>query len=161
MKKVILTVALVALLVAAVFGGQAIASSKANDVSISEETSSILGSSYWGYPLRMKTLSGTAVLDGELGVTILDETYSGVRHVSLSVFSRGSDTGIPPLVDGVVVTTYIPILPGDYALEPTQTNGYKTYEFDADNWKLQASDHGGATFYVYYWATITYPSNQW
>ena len=45
MKKVILTVALVALLVAAVFGGQAMASSKSNDISISEETSSILGRS--------------------------------------------------------------------------------------------------------------------
>ena len=66
MKKLVLTVALVVLLAAAVFAGQALASSKPADVTVSEEASEILfdwGSSYRGYPVRMKTLSGTAEID--------------------------------------------------------------------------------------------------
>jgi hypothetical protein len=166
MKRLVLTVALVALLVAAVFGGQALASSKSNDISISEETSSILSSSYWGYPLRMKTLSGTAVIDGEAGVTILDETYSGVRHVSLTVFIWGLNSG-SPAPDWVKPTTYIPSVGYDLIIESRQTvteiqTLYNNiYEFDTDNWKLQASDYSGLPLEVYYQATITYPSNQW
>ena len=170
MKKLVLTVALVALLVAAVFGGQALASSKPTDVTVSEPASEEIlfdwGSSYRGYPLRMKTLSGNAVIDGEAGVTILDETYSGVRHVSLTVFIWGLDSGSPD-PDWVKPTTYIPSVGYDLIIESRQTvteiqTLYNNiYEFDTDNWKLQASDYSGLPLEVYYQATITYPSNQW
>jgi len=152
-------------LVAAVFGGQAIASSKSNDVSVSEETLSYFGSSYWGNPLRIKTLSGTAEISGENSV-ILDETYSGVRHVSLTVITGELDSG-PPAIDTVRVTTYIPSLGYDIMMESLQTveetQAYynNIYEFNTDNWKLEASDYSGGAINVYYWATITYPSNQW
>jgi hypothetical protein len=166
MKKLVLAVTLVALLAAAVLGGQAIASNKPADVTVSEETSAIWGSSYWGSPLRMKTLSGNAVIDGEAGVTILDETYSGVRHVSLTVFIWGLDSGSPD-PDWVKPTTYIPSVGYDLIIESRQTvteiqTLYNNiYEFDTDNWKLQASDYSGLPLEVYYQATITYPSNQW
>ena len=156
MKRLVLTVALVALLVAAVFGGQALASSKSNDISISEETSSILGSSYWGYPLRMKTLSGTAEIV-DTSKAILDETYSGVRHVSLSLFSWGLDNP----AEAVLVGTYVPELGALTWVGSMVTDGFAAYEFDTDRWELQAWDSGNNTLNVHYWATITYPSNQW
>ena len=165
MKKLILAVTFVALIAAAVFGGQAIASNKPAEVTVSEETSEALfdwGGSYWGSPLRIKTLSGTAEIDGESNVVLLDETYSGVRHVSLTVFNWGSDNGTPPFfIDGVKISTNIPITGGSAVMESHQTDFYKTFEFNADNWKLIADDYGGTPLYVYYWATVTYPSNQW
>ena len=160
MKKLVLAVTSVALIAAAVFGGQAIASNKPADVTVSEETSAILGSSYWGYPLRIKSLSGTAEISADDQI-LLDETYPGTRHVSLTVFNWGSDSGIPPFADGVQVSMYIPFLGYNAIMESHQTDFYKTFEFDTDNWKLRARDYGNQTLKVYYWATITYPSNQW
>jgi len=155
MKKVILTVALVALLVAAVFGGQAMASSKSNDISISEETSSILGSSYWGYPLRMKTLSDNITLSFD-GV-IIEENYSGVRHVSLTLYIGGVDAS----EDWGYLQVYFP---DDFAPNLDTFGGQaviRTYEFDAKRWKIDAKDTGNEPIKIKYHATITYPSNQW
>ena len=154
MKKLVLTVALVALLVAAVIGGQALASSKPADVTVSEETSAILGSSYWGYPVRMKTLSGIVEASGI--ETLLEETYPGIRHVSLTIAWGVKDD---PSDRVLIYTdahdwTYIP-------LELIQQPGVYTYEFDVDNWELYAENFGSETIEIYYWATITYPSNQW
>jgi hypothetical protein len=160
MKKLVLAVTLVVLLAAAVVGGQALASSKPANVIVSEETASILGSSYWGYPLRIKSLSGTAEISADDQI-LLDETYPGTRHVSLTVFNWGVDSGIPPFADGVEVSMNIPFLGYSAVMESHQTDFYKTFEFDTDNWKLRARDYGNQTLKVYYWATITYPSNQW
>ena len=155
MKKLLLTVALVALLAAAVFGGQAIASSKANDVSISEETSSILGSSYWGYPVRMKTLSDNVTI--EQGIGSIKENYPGVRHVSLTLHIAGLDDANDIATLQVYFgDTYAPDL-DSYSNEVV----YRTYEFDAERWTIQAQDDGGEPIEIRYHATITYPSNQW
>jgi opacity protein-like surface antigen len=155
MKKLVLSIVLVVLLAAAVFGGQAMASNKPADISISEETSSILGSSYWGYPLRMKTLSGTDSMKEILLEVILDESYSGVRHVSLTLSAHGLD----------FLNDYIGINletgNGPDIIGHITADGVYTYEFDTDNWKLEAGDFGAFPLDVSYWATITYPSNQW
>lgn len=121
MKKLVLAVTLVVLLAAAVVGGQALASNKPADVTISEETSSILGSAYWGYPLRIKSLSGTAEISADDQI-LLDETYPGTRHVSLTVFNWGVDSGIPPFADGVEVSMNIPFLGYSAVMESHQTN---------------------------------------
>jgi hypothetical protein len=155
MKKVILTVALVALLVAAVFGGQAMASSKSNDISISEETSSILGSSYWGYPVRMKTLSDNITLLGD--AVRIEENYSGVRHVSLTLYVEGVDGG----EDWGGLQVYFA---DDYAPNLDSFKGKVglfTYEFDAKRWSIDAGDTANEPIKIKYYATITYPSNQW
>ena len=158
MKKLVLAVTMVVLLAAAVFGGQAIASSKPADISISEQTSEEIlfdwGSSYRGYPLRMNTLSGTEVLSNLPFTVILDESYSGVRHVSLTIAASGFESNDFVRID--LETGSGPVIIG--RIDDT---GLYTYEFDTDNWKLGADDEGGFPLYVRYWATITYPSNQW
>ena len=159
MKKLVLSIALVALLVAAVFGGQAIASSKSNDVSVSEEMSEEIlfdwGSSYRGYPLRMKTLSGSDLIYQELFEIILDESYSGVRHVSLTL----SVNGLLDSKDNVTIDLETGNGPDN--IGHIADDGLYTYEFDTDNWKLEASAYGVSPIDVRYWATMTYPSNQW
>jgi hypothetical protein len=154
MKKLVLTIALVALLVAAVFGGQALASSKSNDISISEETSSILGSSYWGYPVRMKTLSGDVTISSGTGG--IEENYPGVRHVSLTLSVVGIDTQEEVAVLEVFFDdTTLPLA------SFTNNNNGGTYEFDAERWWISAYNVGGNPIEIRYHATITYPSNQW
>jgi len=158
MKKLVLTVTLVVLLAAAVFGGQAIASSKSNGVTVSEEVSEILfdwGSSYRGYPLRMKTLSGTDEISGQSSVRILDESYSGVRHVSLTLSAQGLSSN-----DKILISIEIDLV-GPVLIGHITANGLYTYEFDTDNWWLEAGDYDELPLSVHYWATITYPSNQW
>jgi hypothetical protein len=159
MKKLILSVVLVALLAAATFGGQAIASSKPADVSVSEEASREIlfdwGSSYRGYPVRMKTLSGSVMASGS--ETLVEETYSGVRHVSLTIIVGTLDDPS----DKVHISTDVPGWP--YApLALMNQHGVYTYEFDVDNWRLEALNIPTTIeIDVYWWATITYPSNQW
>jgi hypothetical protein len=160
MKKLILAIVLVALLAAAVFGGQALASSKSADVIVSEQPSEEIlswwGSSYRGYPVHMKTLSGSVMASGS--ETLVEETYSGVRHVSLTIAVGPIDD--PD--DEVYISTdtpgwtYIP-LGGEKG-----NTGVFTYEFDVDNWRLEAwNTPTTIELEVHYWATITYPSNQW
>jgi hypothetical protein len=117
-KKLILAVVLVALLAAAVFGGQALASSKPADVSVSEETSEILfdwGGSYWGSPLRIQSFEGcflaTDYPDGYSGI-ILEERYPEVRHVSVTIIASdfdifGDDSAIIYLYDCVGTNWWI------------------------------------------------------
>ena len=156
MKKLVLTVTLVALLAAAVFGGQAIASNKPADVTVSEETSAIWGSSYWGYPVRMKTLSGSAEIDKSVE-TVVAETYPGVRHVSLTIFAKGQ-------TNNDEIFLYINLPSGEtYIMEAMRVvdYGFETYEFNTDYWNLEAWDSNEDPIEISYWATITYPSNQW
>jgi hypothetical protein len=141
-------------LVAAVFGGQALASSKPADVTVSEETSSILGSSYWGYPLRMKTLSGNVTIEQENGG--IRENYSGVRHVSLTLYIAGLDNNDIGSLQVYFGDHFAPDL-DSYSNEVV----YRTYEFDAERWMIQVQDVGGDPIEIMYHATITYPSNQW
>jgi hypothetical protein len=147
---------MVALIAAAVFGGQAIASNKPADVTVSEETASILGSSYWGYPLRVKTLSGSVMVSGF--ETLVEETYSGVRHVSLMIIIGTIDD--PD--DEVYISTDVPGWPYVPLGGEKGNTGVYTYEFDVDNWRLEAwNTPTTIELEVHYRATITYPSNQW
>jgi len=157
MKKLVLVFTMVVLLAAAVFGGQAIASNKPADVTVSEETSAIWGSSYWGSPLRIKTLSGTATIIDEIEAVILEETYSGARHVSISLYVSGLDD----LGDELMVAPYVSIIGAQVPVIWTTTDGYEQYDFNADEWRLTITDNGNNPVRVQYWVTITYPSNQW
>jgi hypothetical protein len=159
MKKLAFAIVLVALLAAAVVGGQALASSKPADVTVSEEMSEEIlfdwGSSYRGYPLRMKTLSDNITLSFD-GVTI-EENYSGVRHVSLTLYVEG--------VDGSEDWGGLQVYFADDFAPNLDTFGgqavIRTYEFDAKRWKIDANDTGNEPIKIKYHATITYPSNQW
>ena len=88
--------------------------------------------------------------------TLVEETYSGVRHVSLTIAIGVIDDPS----DEVLISTdtptwnYIP-------LASIYQTGVHTYEFDVDNWRLDARNFGSIELEVYWWATITYPSNQW
>jgi hypothetical protein len=158
MRKLVLSIVLVVLLAAAVFGGQALASNKPTDVSVSEETSSILGSSYWGYPLRMKTISGRFEIDDTQSSETVHQTYPDTRNVHLTVVldSAGlSDDGWFELhisVGGIL---------GPMSELYIRDIGYYTYEFDTTEWYLEVKPASDDWTIVYYEATITYPSNQW
>jgi hypothetical protein len=159
MKKLVLAFTMVVLLAAAVFGGQAIASSKSTDISVSEQTSEEIlsgwGSSYWGYPVRMKTLSDNVTIEQEIGGII--ESYPGVRHVSLTLHISGlDDTNDIATLQVYFGDNFAPDL-DSYSNEVI----YRTYEFDAERWTIQVQDDGGEPIEIKYHATITYPSNQW
>jgi hypothetical protein len=158
MKKLVLAFTMVVLLAAAVFGGQAIASSKSNDVSVSEETSSILGSSYWGYPLRMKTISGRFEIDDTQSSETVHQTYPDTRHVHLTVVLNSNGT----TNDG---SFGIHISVGGYWTAPStfiiDDAGFYIYEFDTSEWWLGVYPASAGNTAVFYEATITYPSNQW
>jgi len=141
MKTLVLTVTLVALLAAAVFGGQAIASNKPADNSVSEETSEILfdwGGSYWGSPVRMQSFEGCfSALDYPAGYSgfILEESYPEVRHVSVTIIANGfdyagDDTAIIYLYDCVGTNWWID---GD-SLWPNSLSNFETFEFNTDHW---------------------------
>jgi hypothetical protein len=159
MKKLVLSFTLVALIAGAVLGGQAIASNKPADVTVSQEMSEEIlfdwGSSYRGYPVRMKTLSGNLTVLSEGGR--IEENYSGVRHVSLTLFILGidhiNDYGGLQVYFG---DSFGPDLDG-YSNEVV----YRTYEFDAERWAIYVYNEGGDPVDIRYHATITYPSNQW
>ncbi len=102
----------------------------------------------------MKTLSGDALITDEIKAVILDETYSGVRHVSLTLSANG-------LESSDYIEIYLEVGFGPDSIGHITDNGFYTYEFDTDNWKLELNDYGAFPLIVYYWATITYPSNQW
>jgi hypothetical protein len=159
MKKLAFAIVLVALLAAAVVGGQALASSKPADVTVSEEMSEEIlfdwGSSYRGYPLRMKTLSDNITLLGD--AVRIEENYSGVRHVSLTLYVEGVDGG----EDWGGLQVYFA---DDYAPNLDSFKGKVglfTYEFDAKRWSIDAGDTANEPIKIKYYATITYPSNQW
>jgi hypothetical protein len=166
MKKLVLTVVLVALLAAAVVGGQALASSKPADVTVSEETSAILGSSYWGYPLRMKTFEGcflaTDYPDGYEGY-ILEESYPGVRHVSVTIGARNFNLGVNDWAFILSETcSEVNLYTVDQSTDwvnPGQN--FDTFEFNTDNWIIQLNTDIGSHAVYEYAVTITYPSNQW
>jgi len=157
MKKLVLTVALVVLLAAAVFAGQALASSKPADVTVSEETLSNGGGSLLGYPLLMETLSGNVTLEQEIGG--INENYPGVRHVSLTLHIAGLDDASDIATLQVYFgDTFAPDL-ADLADLDNDSNKVQTYEFDAERWTIQAQDDDGDPIVIRYHATITYPSN--
>lgn len=152
MKKLLLAVVLVALLAAAAFGGQAVASSKSTDISVSEETSEILfdwGGSYWGSPLRMQTDEGTITISNNSTYTNAD--YPQVRHVSLSLLALG-------LVAPDIVEIFVEMPNGILAgVDNFQVGGFHTYEFDSDNFFIVISDTDGSPVTVSYYVTTTYP----
>jgi hypothetical protein len=159
MKKLVLVFTMVVLLAAAVFGGQAIASNKPADVTVSEEASQEIlfdwGSSYRGYPVRMKTVSGNLTIK-VLASGSIEENYPGVRHVSLTVLALGLDHFEDRVYLQVAFTdNFAP------NLDIFSQNGFRTYEFDTDRWEISATNWGGADMDIWYNATITYPSNQW
>jgi len=148
MKKLVLSVVLVALLAAAAFGGQAIASNKPADVTVSEETSAIWGSYYWGSPVRIQTDEGIITVSGDDTTTNID--YPQVRHVSLTLWARG-----------VVAPDFVEIhmvMPNDdlVRIDIIDTWGLHIYEFDSDNILISIRDAGGAPVDVTYYVTTTY-----
>ena len=157
MKKLVLAFTMVVLLAAAVFGGQAIASSKSNDVSVSEETSEILfdwGGSYWGSPLRMQTISGNIVLDDTQASEVVYQTYPDTRNVHLTVVlnddSISGDGSFELYISvGGLMSPYGYIYEGDI--------GIYTYEFDTTEWELKVDPASIGYNSVLYEATITYP----
>jgi len=165
MKKLVLTVTLVVLLAAAVFGGQAIASNKPADVTVSEETSAIWGSSYWGSPLRMKTFDGCFDAqdypDGYSGY-LLKESYPGIRHVSVTIsaynFNDGPNDSATVSYQNCAGTGFGIDTDIEWVL-PTQT--FETFEFNVQNWTIHLQTPKDSTAKYSYAVTVTYPSNQW
>jgi len=165
MKRLVLTVALVALLVAAVFGGQALASSKSNDISISEETSEDIlfnwGGSYWGSPLRMKSFQGCFnALDYPNGYNgnILEESYPEIRHVSVTVIASnfdmvGDDSVVMYLYDCGGTDWLIDI---DDAWGSNKFN-FETFEFNTDHWIINLYTTQDSKVEYSYTVTVTYP----
>jgi len=164
MKKLVLTVTLVALLAAAVFGGQAIASSKSNDVTVSEETSEVLfdwGGSYWGSPVRTQTFEGcffaTDYPDGYTG-NFLRESYPEIRHVSVTIVAynfdnAGNDIATLYMMD--CANTYYGIdLDINWA---SPGHNMETFEFNTDNWTIWLNTTIGSTAHYSYAVTVTYP----
>ena len=161
MKKLVLAFTMVVLLAAAVFGGQAIASSKSNDVSVSEESSEILfgwGGSYYGSPLRMQTISGRVSIDDIEAIETVSQTYPGTRNVHLTVVLN--DTGNS--ADGwfeLQISVGGLMTPEGYIY--INDLGPHMYEFDTTEWNLKVHPASDGWTSVLYEATITYPSNQW
>jgi hypothetical protein len=149
MKKLVLAVTLVALVAAAVFGGQAIASNKPAEVTVSEETSAIWGGSYWGSPVRIQTDENWITVSDDDVTTNID--YRQIRHVSLTLMVTGieaSDT----------VSIYLEMPSGQLGdIGYITADGLYTYEFDSDNFSIHTHDAGGILINVSYYITTTYP----
>ena len=99
----------------------------------------------------METLSGHGEASTEMK-DIVTEIYPEVRHVSLTLYARGLDRG-----NDVI---HVVILLSDGTLRPlhlVKTNGFRTYEFDTNNWGLAIRDSGGSPISADYYATVTYP----
>jgi hypothetical protein len=166
MKKLIIASTMVVLLAAAVFGGQAIASNKPADSAVSEETSSIFGSSYWGSPLRVKTFEGCFKAgdypDGYKG-SILDETYPGIRHVSVTIVANGFDYAGND-VAGILLNSCdgssVASINSDSQWDWNEAH-IETFEFNANRWYIWLNTTKDSTAGYSYAVTVTYPSNQW
>jgi len=164
MKKLVLSVVLVALLAAAAFGGQAIASNKPADVTVSEETSEILfdwGGSYYGSPLRMKSFEGCFDASDSPNAyvgKILEESYPEVRHVSVTISATGFDTagndhaGIALIDCGGFVNS----IDWDTGWDLNIVH-LETFEFNADNWYIYLDTTIASTAHYSYAVTVTYP----
>jgi len=167
MKKLVLAVVLVALLAAAAFGGQAIASNKPADVTVSEEASEILfdwGGSYWGSPVRIQSFEGYFDASDSPNAyvgNILEESYPEIRHVSVTIGASSFDDG------GNNDYAYVLVPIGE---SPSSTHivnnsekwanpsyNYETIEFNADNWSIYMNIPEGSIAYYEYAVTVTYP----
>jgi hypothetical protein len=164
MKKLVLTVALVTLLAVAVFGGQALASSKPVDVTVSEDTSEIIfdwGGSYWGSPAYMKSFEGCFnAQDYPDGFSdyILQESYPEIRHVSLTISARMFDTVGE---DNVGIDLYDCsgerfTIDNDF-FWPDPSYRFETFEFNTDHWHIYLDTAKDSTAQFHYAVTVTYP----
>jgi hypothetical protein len=103
----------------------------------------------------MDTLSGEATQAGN--GYIVQQNYSGVRHVSLTFYCWGIDC----FNDEVYV--FVGRMFGiNYRIaEVNPTNYNSNYvvnvQFDADSWEIWANNGGPLEIYVAYKATVTYP----
>jgi hypothetical protein len=153
MKKLVLTVTVLALIAGAAFGGQAIASSKPADVTVSEETSEILfdwGGPYSGSPVRIQTDEGMITVFDEITDTRIE--YPQVRHVSLTLLIE--DIGATDVVE---IYLYRPDGQDIARVDAIQSSGAHTYEFESDNIRIHASEDGDFPLTISYYITTTYP----
>jgi hypothetical protein len=162
MKKLVLAVTLVVLIAAAAFGGQAIASSKATDISVSEETSEILfdwGGSYWGSPLRMQSFEGcfqaTDYPDGYSGF-ILEESYPEIRHVSVTIIASSFDQADAAEVTMMDCINSFYVIDLDINWTFPSYN-METFEFNTDNWYIHLITTKDSKAKYSYTVTVTYP----
>ena len=158
MKKLVLTVTLVALLAAAVFGGQAIASNKPADVTVSEEESQEIlfdwGGSYWGSPLRMQTISDRIVIDDTQSPVEVWQTYPETRNVHLTVVLNTNGVTNDGWFD---IWVSVGGFYNAYGILGVDVKGFYTYEFDTNDWFLVVNPASTGSTIVLYEATITYP----
>jgi len=98
----------------------------------------------------METISGYGSASDDW-VSIFDEFYPQVRHVSLTLLIQGIDTG----GDSVGILMWFG--PQTLYRDRVTTNGIKTYEFDTGNLQLDIWDFNRDPVEVWYYATMTYP----
>ena len=167
MKKLILAVTLVVLLAAAVFGGQAIASNKPADVSVSEEASQEIlfdwGGSYWGSPVRMQSFQGyfdASDSPNAYSGYILEESYPEVRHVSVTIGASSFDSGGDDRAYIAVPkweSSTVSIIVNNSEEWANQHNYFGTIEFNADSWFISLDTYEGSSAKYEYAVTVTYP----
>jgi hypothetical protein len=138
MKKTLFILALVALVIGSVYGGTVIAAPPAR-------TSG---------PVIMNTLSGSGTVSDTTGY-IVQRTYTGVRHVSLTVCCLGIETG-----DDVDVA--VSMFGANHVITSLDSTTYTwgwviNVQFDAESWAIFATDApGGTNVQVEYKATVTH-----
>jgi len=133
MKKVIIAVALVAVMVGAGFGTMATGKPPGNTV-------------------LMEAYSGTLDFDNQSG-NVLWETYPGVRHISLTLGTIGIEAANGDWLLVVVRTGPT----GGLFLVDLHEDDVVAVEFDAAEWTLGAGDGGGNPVHADYFYTVTYP----
>jgi len=99
----------------------------------------------------IETLSGNDDASNEMKY-IIEETYTEIRHVSLTLCARGIDKNNDFVDISMLLSDSTP-----YSLAQVNDNGCKTYEFNTNNWSLAISDSGKSPVMVDYYATVTYP----
>ncbi len=160
MKKLVLAVVLVALLAAAVFGGQAIASNKPADSKIDEQTDSYIWP--WGSPVRTQSFEGCFdhidYVDGYSG-NILEKSYPEVRHVSVTISARDfnvwSSADDRALIVSESCCGISDILDDDDKWGTF--NHYETFEFNTDHWYIYLETTVDSQAIYSYAVTVTYP----